>query len=130
LGDHPLYSSLLFGAVSFELSHVQVAPARDPLLRLLHRQRRNQAQARSLVGKDPHHPAATLYLLVEPLEPVRGADAPAVRLGESQAAEALLYVLFEMLGYLLVALLLAPFLGDRSGDGEGLFSVGSGEDCP
>jgi hypothetical protein len=38
-------------------------------------------------------------------------------------------VFFEVLGHLLVALL-TPFLGNRSGDGEGLFSVGSGEDRP
>ena len=51
-------------------------------------------------------------------------------LGESQATEALLYVLLEVTGHFLVALLLAPFLGHRSGDGEGLFSLGSGEDRP
>ena len=37
-------------------------------------------------------------LLVEPLQRVGGADAPAVRFGEGQAREALLEMLFEMFG--------------------------------
>ena len=74
----------------FEISHVQVAPPRDPLLALFHRQCRHETQARFLVGEDPHHTGATLYLLVETLQTVCGADAPAAALGESKAAEALL----------------------------------------
>lgn len=52
-----------------------------------------------------------------------------MRLGQSEAAETLLYVLFKVLGHLLVAPL-ATFVGHRSGDCEGLFPVGRGEDRP
>src|SRR5688500_4252598 len=46
-----------------QLLHVQVAPARNPLLRDLHRQSTHQSEARLAVGEDPHHPSAPLYLL-------------------------------------------------------------------
>src|SRR5215217_1504069 len=108
-----------------QLLHIQVAPACQPLLRLLDRQRRNQPQARLPVWEDPHHPRPALYLLVETFEAVSGADAPEVALGEGQAREAFPNVLFEVAGDLLMALL-APFLGHARCDPEGLFPAPRG----
>lgn len=110
-----------------QLLHVQVASARQPLLRLLDRQCRHQPQARLPVGEDPHHPRPSLQLLVEPLQPVGGADAPTGRLGEGQAGEALLDVLLYVAGDLLVALTSLP-LGHAGGELEGGASVRRGED--
>src|SRR5215210_1803850 len=109
--------------------HVQVAPARNPLLTLLDRQRANQPQARLPVWEDPHHPRPSLYLLVEPLQTIGGADALAVRLGKSQADEALLHLLFKMLGYPCVALL-APLLGYQRGQSKSPTPIRSGEERP
>src|SRR5215216_6156753 len=61
-----------------EFLHVQVAPAGNPLFRLLHRQGTPQPQARLAVGEDPHHPSAPLYLLVETLQAVCGTDTAPV----------------------------------------------------
>src|SRR5215210_5665567 len=101
---HLLRLAILQTPMLAQLLHVQVASAGQPLLALLNRQRRHQPQARLLVREDPHHPRSTLYLLVETLEAVGGADASAVRLREGQASETLLDVLFEVLSYLGVAL--------------------------
>src|SRR5829696_9869009 len=50
---HPLSFSR-FATTLLKLPHVQVAPARNPLLRLLDRQCAYQPQARFPVGEDPH----------------------------------------------------------------------------
>ena len=58
------YFPLSLPPVLFELPHIQVAPACNPLLRLLNSQGRHQPQARLAVREDPDHPTAALYLLV------------------------------------------------------------------
>jgi hypothetical protein len=52
---------------------------------VLDAERRNQPEARLAVGEDPHHSRSALYLLVEPLQAVGGADAPPMALGEREA---------------------------------------------
>src|SRR5215210_1462861 len=131
LHDHRLLGldELLQASVLTQLLHVQVAPARNPLLRYLDRQSRHKAQARLAVREDPHHSCATLYLLVEPFQRVGGADASAVALGEGQAGKAFLDVLFKMLCELLYTLT-SPLLGHARCDPEGLLPGRCGEDSP
>ncbi len=110
-----------------QLLHVQVASTRQPLLRLLDCQGCYQPQARLSVRKDPHHPSAPLYLLVEPLQGVGGADAPAVGLREGQAGKALLDVLFEMFSNLGVAC--TPPGCQLGSEPNSHFPARCGEDC-
>lgn len=110
-----------------QLLHVQVASARHPFLGLLDGQRSHQPQARLRIREDPYQPRPTLYLLVEPLLAVGRADAPAVTLGERQAAQALFDVFLEVLGDPLVALP-SPLLGHGGGEPEGLLGARLGED--
>jgi hypothetical protein len=65
-----------------QLLRVQVSPARQPLLRLLDRQRAYQPQARLPVREDPHHPRPALYLLVETFKAVGGVGAWAMAFRE------------------------------------------------
>ena len=53
----------------------------------------------SLSVEDLNHPRPSLQFLIEPLRAVGGADAPAVRLREGQASEALL----DVVGHLRMA---------------------------
>ena len=110
-----------------QLLHVQVASTCNPLLRHLDRQSTHQAQTRFPVGEDPHNPSAPFYLLVESLQAVCGADAPSMALGEGQASEAFLDVLFEVASDLLVAPA-SPPIGHARCDPEGLLPVRRGED--
>ncbi len=61
LHEHrPLRLAILQAPVLAQIFHVQVASARHPLLRLLNRQSRHQAQTRVAVREDPHHPRTPL----------------------------------------------------------------------
>jgi hypothetical protein len=86
LHEHrPLCLLFLFLVVLYELSHIQAAPSRNPFLGLLDGQGCNKPQASCPVGKDPDHPRAPLYLLIEALEAVGGAYGPAIALREGLA---------------------------------------------
>jgi len=88
----------LAGAILLELLHVQVAPPRDPTPQIAPSPKPSLTASKTRGWEDPHHSCAPLYLLVETLLTVGGADAPPVRLRESQARKALLYVLLYVFG--------------------------------
>ena len=86
LHAHHLFHLAISGTPMVEqLLHVQVSPARQPLLRLLDCQRAYQPQARLPVREDPHHPRPALYLLVETFKAVGGMDAWAMAFREGWA---------------------------------------------
>jgi hypothetical protein len=126
---HLLSLALLVATSCEELAHVQVAPARQPFLRLFDGQRAHQPEARPPLREDPNHSCAPLELLVEPLQTVSGAvsgaDAPAMALREGQARQALLDALFYVLGD--PGMPSAPPIGQLGGEPEGHFPVGRGE---
>jgi hypothetical protein len=82
LGHHDSQRQLIV-ASRFELAHVEVHPASQPLLALFDAQGGHEPQARLRVGEDPHHPRSALQLLVEALQAVGATDAQAVLGGHS-----------------------------------------------
>jgi len=67
----------------------QVDASGHPGLTGLHQQRRNQAQAGGLVGKDTHHPRAATYLPIQAFHHVGGPNTILMRLGKVEHGQAL-----------------------------------------
>ena len=81
--------------VLFQVRHVQIASACEPLVRPLHTQRANESFTGLLVGEDLDHIGPSFDLSIESFQTVGGSDAFAMRFWEVEAGQAMSYIVVE-----------------------------------
>ena len=78
--------------ILFQIRHVQIAFASDPLFRPLHTQRADQAFTSLFIGEDLDHISPSFDLSVESFQKVGRTDAPAMRFWEVEAGQTMDYI--------------------------------------
>ena len=83
--------------ILFQVRHVQIASASDPLVRPLHTQGADQAFTGLLVGEDLDDISPSFDLTIESFQKVGGTDAFAVLLWKVETGQAMRHIAVEFI---------------------------------